>query len=227
MEWEQKIGEKSEWYTRFTKFLLKGPSRSVLSVYNDEREALHKDWHPYENKKSVPLAWHNQVKDFSWRQRASAFDSHMAAKEQADWIKRQDEIREKQYKLGMELMDRAQDLAELPIIQTVEEADAESGGSKTIIMPVEGVTPNTAVQFGSEGSKLARNAAGMDSDAKNINLNIGRNGLALPGDNGDPPQSNMQWLRQYKKPKVIPLEQTEPTNGKENGNGQTTETPDE
>lgn len=61
--WDQQPEEKALWYARFLRFVALGPSRSVSLLATGRRNAY-----------PVPAHWPIQAKQWSWRERAKAFD---------------------------------------------------------------------------------------------------------------------------------------------------------
>src|SRR5262249_13079902 len=62
--------EPGMWYARFEAFRMLGPRRSILAVYNSERE---KDGESA--ALSVPGAWNDAAKTWRWRDRAATWDA--------------------------------------------------------------------------------------------------------------------------------------------------------
>ncbi len=62
--------EPTGWYSRLVSFCLMGPGRSVLRVYNDEREKAGKSG----KARSIPGPWQKIIDRFRWRDRAAQYD---------------------------------------------------------------------------------------------------------------------------------------------------------
>lgn len=62
--------EPSAWYARFVSYCLRGPGRSALRLYNDEREKAGKG----AMARSLPGAWQKMIVSFRWRERAAQYD---------------------------------------------------------------------------------------------------------------------------------------------------------
>lgn len=58
------------WYSRLVSFCLQGPGRSVLSVFQSEREKAGK----VSTAKSIPPTWRKMIVSFRWRERAAQYD---------------------------------------------------------------------------------------------------------------------------------------------------------
>lgn len=79
--WLRQPGEPSRWYARFERFRLMGPGRSLLAIYNEEREKARKS-------ATIPASWRDAADKWQWRARAEAWDAaeqerRRAAEEQA------------------------------------------------------------------------------------------------------------------------------------------------
>src|SRR6185295_9483449 len=68
----QQDDEPGLWFDRFQRFLLAGPSRSLLSIYNGERVADDPAAPP---AKAVPSSWREQAERWQWRHRAAVWDA--------------------------------------------------------------------------------------------------------------------------------------------------------
>src|SRR5207302_3074505 len=69
--WERLAGETARWYTRFERFRLAGPARSLLAVFNADKLAKG-----LPKQRCVPGAWAQAAKRWRWRERAQAWDEH-------------------------------------------------------------------------------------------------------------------------------------------------------
>lgn len=74
--WEQQPGEPTLWFARLERFRLAGPGRSLLKLYNEERERKGQ-----KRADSPPTAWRDAAKTWNWRERADAWDAVELAKE--------------------------------------------------------------------------------------------------------------------------------------------------
>jgi hypothetical protein len=64
----------SLWAERYEAFRLAGPGRSLLALYNAERERAGKP-----PAKRVPSSWTTTARDWDWRGRAAQWDAHLLA----------------------------------------------------------------------------------------------------------------------------------------------------
>lgn len=69
--WDRLAGEPVLWFSRFERFRLAGPTRSVLSVYHAEvaREGAKR-------RNGLPSSWLRAVNRYRWRERADAWDEY-------------------------------------------------------------------------------------------------------------------------------------------------------
>jgi hypothetical protein len=73
--WDRQEGEPDLWFDRFERFRRAGASRTLLSVYNEERqEVWARQGKPFKRASSTPSTWSNASQKWNWRSRASAFD---------------------------------------------------------------------------------------------------------------------------------------------------------
>lgn len=71
--------EPTLWAQRFQHYLLAGPSRSILSTYNE----IGRDTELYGLAKTLPGSWFRHTQAWSWSSRAALFDDHLRASERA------------------------------------------------------------------------------------------------------------------------------------------------
>lgn len=69
--WDQQPKEPDKWYARFHQFCMAGPQRSMLMIYNAEREK--KGQKP---ASTVTEYWRKYSRQFDWHTRALAWDEH-------------------------------------------------------------------------------------------------------------------------------------------------------
>lgn len=79
-EWDRQTDpeEPAIWFARFEEFRRQGPSRSMLSVYNAEREKDGKG-----STTGLPQSWSESAKKWNWRARAEAWDAEQVRKARA------------------------------------------------------------------------------------------------------------------------------------------------
>jgi hypothetical protein len=70
--WERQPGEPNLWFSRFQRYLLAGPSRSLLGTVNGERTEKGR-----EKQSKVPGSWNQAFARWNWRERAEAWDERV------------------------------------------------------------------------------------------------------------------------------------------------------
>src|SRR6202035_4388351 len=77
--WDRQEGEPVDWFSRFERFRLIERRRSLLAVYNDEREKEGNS----ARAASVPSSWNDAAERWNWRGRADAYDMDQIARTRA------------------------------------------------------------------------------------------------------------------------------------------------
>jgi hypothetical protein len=130
--WEQQNGEPHLWHCRFRRFLLMGPSRTVMGAFNAERVEQGK-----EKQKRPSGAWNRASEQYNWRERAAAYDDYQLSqsetaleaarreKERA-WQERQDKLQESAFALAEKMIKKAEGMLDFPLVErTVKEDKTE------------------------------------------------------------------------------------------------------
>lgn len=107
---QQLEGEPGNWYTRFHRYMLMGPRRSLIAVFkNFELENIElgtrrrkesttkEDLKPY---KQVTPAWKERAEQFRWEERAAVFDRFTQQLDLSIWAERRSAWREKEWILS-------------------------------------------------------------------------------------------------------------------------------
>lgn len=182
--------ESPTWYDRFHTFMLMGPSRSILAVYQEdwtERKlaALDKKIRKEQDKagkggtsrrrareadigdppKSVPSSWVSAARDWGWRERASLWDAEQRRIDTEEWTKRREALRDRSWSLANKVLDRVEQMLAWPIAEQTLDDD----GQKTVIKPA-GWQQRDIAPLGKTGVEMARTAAGLDSSRVTIVL---------------------------------------------------------
>jgi hypothetical protein len=78
--WERKEGEPNLWFQRFERYRLAGPKRTLLGTVNAEKaeRGLQR------RARSTPGAWQRNFEQWRWKERAEAWDEHIARKVAAE-----------------------------------------------------------------------------------------------------------------------------------------------
>jgi hypothetical protein len=84
--WDRQPGERSRWHARMEQFRLAGPGRSMLGLYQRERERKGAKGSDQKKPRSVPESWYKVAKAWRWQERCEAFDYHQQqiAREESD-----------------------------------------------------------------------------------------------------------------------------------------------
>lgn len=78
--WDRQPGEPAKWFYRFTEYRLLGYMRTMEEVYRRERAKLGL-------KTTRPsVVWSNMCRDWRWKERAEAWDKHMAEQAEAEFM---------------------------------------------------------------------------------------------------------------------------------------------
>ena len=139
-EYRQWPEEPDLWYGRFHAYLLAGSRRSLLAIYNAERERAGKG-----GAKSVPSSWDAAASRWRWGARAASWDAEIRMREEAKWIARREEFRERQWAIAEKLIQKGEEMLSFSL--------AGEDGPKWSF--------RDAAAFLAEGGRLARQAAEM------------------------------------------------------------------
>jgi len=84
--WDRQPGEPSRWHARLERYRLAGPGRSMLGLYQRERERKGAKGSDQKKPRSVPESWSKVAKAWRWQDRCAAFDCHLQqiAREESD-----------------------------------------------------------------------------------------------------------------------------------------------
>lgn len=186
--WERIPRESTTAFTAFTCYLEMGDRRSLSSV----GRKLGKS-------KGLMERWSSK---FSWVERASLFDRHMAevrqnareaaeASEARQWARRRAELREDEYQLGLKLIEKAKQMLGVPVAQVkrYEEEEQLEGGQVlvkkiTIIQPARWSFVDAA-RIIEIASKLMQLSLGLTSNITHApwsGESESRNALATSGE---------------------------------------------
>lgn len=92
--WERGPDEPSLWYDRFERYRLAGAARSLLKLYNDERERKGQ-----KRASSPPTAWREMARTWQWERRAEDWDE--AERQRARAAAEQDRQQEREARLTL------------------------------------------------------------------------------------------------------------------------------
>ena len=69
--WDRQPGEPNLWYSRFERYRLAGPSRSIRGLLNSEKGTKSN-----KRRRCIPGAWSRASTRWNWKDRAEAWDEH-------------------------------------------------------------------------------------------------------------------------------------------------------
>jgi hypothetical protein len=69
--WDRLADEPNLWFSRFERYRLAGPDRSLRAAHNAEKADKGK-----KRQRSIPGAWSRAAARWNWRERAEAWDEH-------------------------------------------------------------------------------------------------------------------------------------------------------
>ncbi|HJY88000.1 MAG TPA: hypothetical protein VKE24_14290 [Candidatus Acidoferrales bacterium] len=151
--WDRQPGEPNLWYSRFERYRLAGPSRSLLGTLNSEM--LEKG---LPRKAKVPGAWNRACERWHWRERAEGWDEHERHKAQ---------------------IVRARDVEEMNR-RHIQEAQALQNKAlqRLKALAVEDLSAADVLRYFMEATKLERSARGEPETIEERRL-TGKNGALL------------------------------------------------
>lgn len=156
--WERQKGELNLWYSRFTDFRLLGPGRSLLAVYN-----MWQDTKGHKRTQTPATSWRKACEKWNWRKRAEAWDEHLRQEDEAKWLQRREEIREKEWSTAARLLEKAELMLNFPVSR------ARIAGEDTIVEPADWKFRDIP-GIAETASKLARLAAQMETARENLDV---------------------------------------------------------
>ncbi len=131
--YDRQLGEPAKWYGRFHAYLLLGSGRSLYQAYRQEREGRGATWRGKRGDSGVPKSWRLVAEKWDWEVRAAAWDNAKRDDELAEWSRRRDELRQKQWDLSQSLLDKVQQMLVFPLAKT--ERRDEGGQTVTEVYP--------------------------------------------------------------------------------------------
>jgi hypothetical protein len=134
--WERQASEPNRWFARFESYRLAGPGRSLLAVYNRERQTAGQNT----PASRVPGAWDRAAMRWRWRQRAEAWDEHQRQQARESHTKALTEMNERHIQEAQALQSKA--------LQRLKDLD------------VDALSVADVLRFLVEATKLERTARG-------------------------------------------------------------------
>lgn len=169
--WELRDGEPIIWHNRLMAWL-RHPKRSLLAVYNAERQAQHEKARKsaaFKPAQSVPSTWNDIKREYEWDTRARAYDEHRTAREERLWEKRKRRLREEEWKAYQQLLDKARQMLVFPLARTHRETSEDGKTIITTVNPSKWALRD-ATAFFELASKLGRLASGQETESISVDF---------------------------------------------------------
>lgn len=165
--WLKMAGEPSRWHERFRRFCRMGSERSLLAFANRLRIEAGK-----KKKNTIPGSLSEAAKTWDWRKRAEAWDAEQARREDAKWVKRQEELREQEWDLSTKLLDKGKQMLQFPLAETTKEERPGTDGNPTLVTIFNPVrwTMRDAASLLKIGSEVGRLSSGMPTENTHTEL---------------------------------------------------------
>jgi hypothetical protein len=166
--WHRQPNEPVKWYFLFSKYCRKGVTRSLLGTYNDERATNG-------HRKSLRISggFEKRTKQFTWVERARAFDIYVEKLETQDWDRRRKETIDKELDFAKRLMEKAQQMLQFPVATTKTETTQDNGRTvvQTTFIPARWNFADAA-RIIEAASKLQRLALEMDTSRAAVDAKV-------------------------------------------------------
>lgn len=187
--WERLPDEPADWFRRFTDYLLLGPSRTLVAVWERDKAAKSAQGSFQPKAKKPSRYWQDMKIKWRWDERAAAYDQAQAdakrARDEAErlaeedrWRARRRKQRDDEWDCRDALLERFKAMMRFPL-QAVTTTDPD--GREVTILPARW-SFQTMVQIAEAMSKLGRTAAEMETDSVNIDVTSGGEPLASVAD---------------------------------------------
>lgn len=164
--WLRQDREPALWYDRFTHYRRLGPQRTLLGAY---RAATKAQKGASGRAKTVPGAWQKAFQEWSWKERAEAYDQYRRNAEEREWNKRYTKQRETEWALAQDLVTKAKQMLSMPLVKTTRTVEEDGRLIITEVEPARWAFRDAAGYI-ETASKLARLAAGKPTAETRIVL---------------------------------------------------------
>jgi len=168
--WERQPGESTKHFDRFVIFLRLGTSRTMSACYRQWRRATGdaSQWKTGYKPSRPPETWMEVCREWNWYARAAEWDMHLFDEETDIWMMRRESLREEEFSLSEELIQRAKELLDWPIAHETHPALNKLGNpildddGRPIYQKIEPSkwTLSDAVRMITAGDELRRRATG-------------------------------------------------------------------
>ena len=159
--WDKRDDEKMFWYSRFERFRLMGPQRSLLGAYLSEEGEQGR----VRKCKKAPTSWIKARDRYDWVTRAEAWDAEQQRVDREEWERRKSIQRQKEWEAAEKLAEKAQAMLTFPLA----ESHVDGPDGPIIIKPARWGMSDVA-RLLETASKLARLSAGMETDKTQVEV---------------------------------------------------------
>jgi hypothetical protein len=143
--WDRQPGEPNLWFSRFERYRLAGPGRSLTGIWTAEQAEKGVN-----RRTKVPGAWDRAAARWRWRQRAEAWDEHERQKAREAHAKGVTEMNQRHTQVAMALQAKA-----VERLKSLELKDMSAGD---------------VARYFTEASKLERTARGEPASVEECRL---------------------------------------------------------
>lgn len=169
-------------YRALVDYIALGQSRSFDALAEQYRSDHSTD--PPTRRRNTLATWSTR---YDWQDRIADYDEQLAAAElaalEAQWAARREQIREESWQLAQQLRQRAIELLSHPTVETTTtEIDTAEGKTVTIVIKPSKWAQRDIPAIAETYTKLARLAAGMDTDQIRIIEGLDPDDLATKSD---------------------------------------------
>lgn len=163
--WERQSYEPHFWYQVFRRFYLDaGLTRTLKKAFRMYIKDKYERDLTDEERKRVPKQWYEVYHYWDWENRAILFDEDETYKRNLGWAERQNELREKEWRVATKLLSLAEDT--LAQWMTTFEESRENTGK---VPQLRFVDIERAVNL---ASKVGRLSAGLATEMSNVSLDF-------------------------------------------------------
>lgn len=167
--WHKQPQEPSFWFERFKKWLKQDKPRSLLSIWNQDREQRG-----LKRTDTVATNWRLAFEKYQWAERGEAWDKAEQERKDKEWKEKREQQRLNELDDAADLRGKAKEMVALPVTAEMGrsggEWDEPQAGAITVIKPANSQTFKHAAEIFLASSTLARKALGMVEKAEEQRL---------------------------------------------------------
>lgn len=166
--WERRPEEPNKWFDRFERFKLLGSARSLFAAYTADRARRGRETSA---RTGVPLSWRYAADHWEWKDRAEAWDEAQRQEQSTEWRRRRDELREQEWKMSQDLLDKARQMLVFPLAKTTRSQQDEGMTMITEVHPTRWSIAD-AGRLSEAASKLGRLALGEETERVGLTAHL-------------------------------------------------------